>query len=565
MSDSNKVLATYFAENDEIKFDFKDEEEKGLFWFYDDLHCPNPLSPLYFDCNGWWGPTCEYMYRRFGAPIGSEWRGKRVGTYLYTAVVPPKVAPEQAGSLFNYYGQLMPIYAEKFYDIWRNEYIPEIKSYWDKILDFDFEEGTIPEALIHMEDCLDMQERAFKIHWIINLAQFKASSDFVDYYAELMGGVDDEVGKINVSTQDRNWDSLHELWKMKEFVKADAGLSKLFAENEKEVIMEKLAESEAGKKFAKMLDDYRLEYGFHALYTHEYIYKTVYEDPTPMIDTIKDYLKSDYDFPAQFEACKREQDEAISNLYAKIDDPEKLEKMRHLLHLCVQMAPITPDHHFYLDQGIFSHMRLMFLGIGKMYTKAGIIDDPEDIFMLGYNDVRCAGVDPDYPAKEIVAKNRAEMEAAKKREPREWYGTATYWQVYEEPYKSLWGYPQRFEAEQAELKSKEAASKTVLKGIPGYPGVYEGKARFITEPKDLDEVKKGEVLVCKMTNPAWVVCFSQIGALVTDTGGALSHPAVVSREFGIPCVVGTRKATTLIKTGDMVRVDGTTGTVEIIG
>lgn len=565
MSDSNKVLATYFGENDEVKFDFKNEEEKGLFWFYDDLHCPNPLSPLYFDCNGWWGPTCEYMYRRFGAPIGSEWLGKRVGTYLYTAVVPPKVKPEQAGSLFNYYGKLMPIYAEKFYDIWKNEYIPEIKSYWEKMLDFNFDEATIPEALIHMEDCLDMQERAFKIHWIINLAQFKASSDFVDYYAELIGSVDDEVGKINVSTQDRNWDSLRELWKMKEFVKNDADLSKLFAENEKEVIMKKLDESKAGKQFEEMLDAYRKEYGFHALYTHEYIYKTVYEDPTPMIDTIKDYLKSDYDFPTQYEACRRDQEEAINNLYAKISDPEKLEKMRHLLHLCVQMAPITPDHHFYLDQGIFSHMRLMFLGIGKMYVKAGILDDPEDIFMLGYNDVRCAGVDPNYPAKEIAAKNRAEMEAAKKREPREWYGTATYWQGYEEPYKTLWGYPQRFEAEQAELKSKEKASKTVLKGIPGYPGVYEGKARFITEPKDLDEVKKGEVLVCKMTNPAWVVCFSQIGALVTDTGGALSHPAVVSREFGIPCVVGTRKATTLIKTGDMVRVDGTTGTVEIIG
>ena len=112
---------------------------------------------------------------------------------------------------------------------------------------------------------------------------------------------------------------------------------------------------------------------------------------------------------------------------------------------------------------------------------------------------------------------------------------------------------------------KAAAAKPVLKGIPGYPGVYEGIARFITEPKDLDEVKKGEVLVCKMTNPAWVVCFSQIGALVTDTGGALSHPAVVSREFGIPCVVGTRKATQLIKTGDKVRVDGTKGTVEVIG
>ena len=296
MSDSNKVLATYFAENDAIKPEWKNEEEKGLFWFYDDLHCPNPISPLYFTCNGWWGPTCEYMYRRFGAPIGSEWLGKRIGGYVYTAVVPPKTKAEQVGGLFTYYMSVMPEYARTFYERWRTEYIPEIKSYWNKILDFDFENSTIPQALIHMEDCLDMQERAFKIHWIINLAQFKASSDFVDYYAELFGGVDNEVGKINVSTDDRNWDSLRELWKMKEFVKNRPALKKLFDENEKEVIVKKLDETEDGKKFKDMLNDYRKEYGFHALYTHEYIFKTIYEDPTPILDTIKDYLNSDYNF-----------------------------------------------------------------------------------------------------------------------------------------------------------------------------------------------------------------------------------------------------------------------------
>ena len=85
------------------------------------------------------------------------------------------------------------------------------------------------------------------------------------------------------------------------------------------------------------------------------------------------------------------------------------------------------------------------------------------------------------------------------------------------------------------------------------------------DPSELDSVKDGEVLICKMTNPAWVVSFSKISALVTDTGGALSHPAVVAREFGVPCVVGTRRATQLIKTGDKVRVDGSRGVVEVIG
>jgi phosphohistidine swiveling domain-containing protein len=78
-------------------------------------------------------------------------------------------------------------------------------------------------------------------------------------------------------------------------------------------------------------------------------------------------------------------------------------------------------------------------------------------------------------------------------------------------------------------------------------------------------VKKGEIMVCKMTNPAWVVVFTKIKGLVTDSGGVLAHPAVVSREFGIPAVVGTSVATEKIKTGMRIRVNGNTGVVEIIG
>ena len=117
----------------------------------------------------------------------------------------------------------------------------------------------------------------------------------------------------------------------------------------------------------------------------------------------------------------------------------------------------------------------------------------------------------------------------------------------------------------AEKASKEEISKTVLKGIPGCPGVYEGIAHLVSAPSELDSVQSGEVLVCKMTNPAWVVAFSKIGALVTDTGGALSHPAVVAREFHVPCVVGTRRATQIIHNGDKIRVDGSKGIVEVIG
>ena len=81
---------------------------------------------------------------------------------------------------------------------------------------------------------------------------------------------------------------------------------------------------------------------------------------------------------------------------------------------------------------------------------------------------------------------------------------------------------------------------------------------------EFDEVRDGDILVCQMTNPAWVVLFTKIAGLVTDTGGTTSHPAVLAREFGIPAVIGTSVATHRIVTGDRVRVDGTAGRVEIL-
>jgi len=77
-------------------------------------------------------------------------------------------------------------------------------------------------------------------------------------------------------------------------------------------------------------------------------------------------------------------------------------------------------------------------------------------------------------------------------------------------------------------------------------------------------VEKGDILVCQMTNPAWVTLFTKISALVTDAGGTVSHPAVLAREFGIPAVIGSSVATQKIKTGDLLRVNGSTGVVEIL-
>jgi pyruvate,water dikinase len=125
------------------------------------------------------------------------------------------------------------------------------------------------------------------------------------------------------------------------------------------------------------------------------------------------------------------------------------------------------------------------------------------------------------------------------------------------PYLTNWGFPEKFHRTAAEAADR-------VSGIGGSPGVVEGVARVVLREDQFDEVRAGDILVCHMTNPAWVVLFTKIAGLVTDAGGLTAHPAVLSREFGIPAVVGTQDGTGRIGTGDRIRVDGSTGLVEIL-
>lgn len=96
------------------------------------------------------------------------------------------------------------------------------------------------------------------------------------------------------------------------------------------------------------------------------------------------------------------------------------------------------------------------------------------------------------------------------------------------------------------------------------PGVVEGIARVIHSADQLGEVQQDEILVATITAPSWGPIFGRIKATVTDIGGMMSHAAIVCREYGLPAVTGTGSASTTIRTGQRIRVDGGTGRVEIL-
>jgi pyruvate,water dikinase len=106
--------------------------------------------------------------------------------------------------------------------------------------------------------------------------------------------------------------------------------------------------------------------------------------------------------------------------------------------------------------------------------------------------------------------------------------------------------------------------QNTLRGLAASGGVYEGPARRVAGPTEFDRIVEGDVLVTEATSEAFNILLPLLGAIVTDSGGLLSHPAIVAREYGIPGVVGTRDATDRIPDGARVRVDGDAGEVTVL-
>jgi pyruvate,water dikinase len=551
-----------------------EEGEKELFWIYDDLHIPNPVSPLFFDVGGWW-LTCDHMFRRFGTPFACDWIAKTVNGYVYTAAIPcdpslhaeateyqsryvPRVPrdPEYAGQIGAYLGGVLPVYATNFLDWWQTRLRPEIERNFAYLDGFDHEGASLLELGVLFEDALDVHDRHWKIHWMLNFAQF-ASTTNLNAVIEQVGADTSLMGRLQSSVADRNWDAIEDLWQAKEEVKGDAELSAAFERPLAAEVVAALEGTERGRRFlAERIASHQRAFGYKSMWSHEFIYKLWAEDPAPIIEAIRGYVATDYDYPANLQAVRDDLEAAERDVLAGVEGEDRAQ-LEQALRMSLNMNPLTPDHHFYVDQGTNARVRVAAVAIGRKLVEAGALDDPEDVVFLRYNELRRLVADPQaFAARELVSDRRDEREEAFEKRPPAWLGTATK-EALAFPYAGLWGFPDRFYA-------GEPATTGEIKGLAASPGVIEGPARFVASLEEFDQVQQGEILVCRMTNPAWVVLFTKIAGLVTEAGGTVSHPAVVAREFGIPAVVGTGNAGARIKTGDRVRVNGATGVVELL-
>ncbi|HYM50851.1 MAG TPA: PEP-utilizing enzyme [Candidatus Limnocylindrales bacterium] len=577
MAPTEEILGRFLGD-EQFPVTWDSEAEKQLFWVFDDLHCPHPLSPMFADIGGWW-LSCDHMFRRFGTPFACDWLAKSVNGYLYTAIIPAdselRVESSEYGAryaarvprdpgyaaLIGKYGDaVLPTYGEHFADWWKDRLVPEMTrnfAYLDAQLDRAGELSLMELACL-LEDAIDMHDRHWKIHWMLNFAQLSATLNLRAAMQKARGTVDDVLlGRLQNSASDRNWDSIRALWTLKEEAKGDRELTAAFQGESAGDILQALRSSERGRRFLREgITPYQREYGYHSVWSHEFIFPTVREQVEPVIELVRGYLETDYSYPRTIDAVKTDIEAATRELLEGLTGTAR-DELARVNSINLRMAPLTPDHHFYIDQGANAHVRLVLIAIGDKLVKMGALDQADDVILLRYNELRVfMGDQQAVDARGMVARRREERIAAYRFHPPDWIGTVTPSQL-AIPYWVNWGFPDKFSRKPSTVQGQ-------VTGVAGSPGVVEGVARVILTASQFDEVRQGDIVVCQMTNPAWVVLFTKMIGLVTDAGGLTSHPAVLSREFGIPAVVGTSTATRRIHTGDRIRVNGSTGVVDIL-
>lgn len=203
---------------------------------------------------------------------------------------------------------------------------------------------------------------------------------------------------------------------------------------------------------------------------------------------------------------------------------------------------------FVLDRWI-ARNRWIYLEIGKYYQNRDLFEDKSDIFFLNRKEIKKIANKSFTDSEKLMFKTlikRRKQEFIKYEHttpPKFLQGTRSF--------NDIEGY------------SLDGVEDRIFKGIPSSQGTITAKVRILVDIKDISSIKAGEILIVPKTDPGWTPVFSKIGGLVTETGGVLSHGAVVAREYGIPAVTNVRNACNIFKDAKKVTIDGNTGIIRI--
>lgn len=320
-------------------------------------------------------------------------------------------------------------------------------------------------------------------------------------------------------------------------------------------------------EFARAFVDY-VEATGHRAVRYDVIEPTLAERPDLLLRLVANQLELPFS-PEQVsaEAAQRRdaaEQEALAALGSRpVGDRERFARA---LARAREAYPAWEDRVWWTQSVQSALLRYLALEIGRRLVSRGQHAAPDDVFFLEAHEARAAILDG-RGVHEAVRVRRGQRAWAIANPGPPAYGDPA---TGDPPFTLLprearfvnqavvWGFGQFFGT------AADAGPPSRITGSPASAGRYRGPTRVVMGEHEFAKIRPGDVVVCPSTSPAWSVVFPSIGGLVADSGGILSHPAIIAREHGIPAVVGTGNGTTTLRDDQLVTVDGTAGVVELV-
>ena len=541
-----------------VVWEYPDDER--LFWARDPMHFPNPVNTLEDEflirlAQGYGFARAGEVY---GMPV--KMLVRRINGYLYTAAA-PAVHPEEMEAVGRRFQERLEEAMARLGERWRGEYLPEIQGYlrdWDH---FDLRGASMPELVAHLDETVRRFRRVWEIHFTVVLPTMVSMSMFEEFYKDLFGsdGAFDAY-RLLQGLDNKTVETGRELWRLSRRALGVPEVRRVLEESAAADVVTALEGSAEGREFLAKLDAYLDEYGQRGdLWGISYT--TWAEDPTPAIKMLKDYVAQSGDGPEEeLATLAAERERRLAETRERLEGyPQAVrEEFEYLLAVAREAVVLSEDHGFWIDFNTTARARRVVMEFGRRFAETGVIERPDDILHLNLAEIN-ETVErlPDLDRRNLVARRKAELERFARVQPPPVLGTPPPGPPPDSPMNrtlmKFLGGP---------LQPPDEPG--VLRGNPGSPGVVRGRARVLRSLPEAAGLQRGEVLVAETTAPPWTPLFATAAGVVTDTGGILSHSAVVAREYRIPAVVGAGTATATIKTGQEIEVDGDRGTVRVL-
>ena len=284
-------------------------------------------------------------------------------------------------------------------------------------------------------------------------------------------------------------------------------------------------------------------------------------------------VKSGETLERPMERLKAEREELIAGYRELLNTDDDRAAYDQMITLAKRVFPYVEGHKFYCEHWYTNLFFNKIREFGKLLAEHGFFPAAEDVFQLTHYELETAIIDlmtswsngsaARGPAHwpDLVAERRAALQEWAKHDTPPALGPVP--DVIDDPaIVMLWGITREnlntWLAADGDVDSRE------IRGFAASSGLAEGPARIVKSAAEISRLRQGDILVCQITNPTWAPIFQTIVAAVSDIGGSMSHAAIVAREYGLPAVVGTGNATSRIKDGQRIRVDGSRGIVTIL-